>query len=86
MGVSGNMFSNFSLIARDPSAVIPDDVLGDTDGDCAVVSADVLTLTQHLLKVATISDVVTVCDMNADGYVDSSDLAIMQMMVLGYTA
>ncbi len=77
------MFSNFSLIVRDPSVVIPDDVMGDTDGDYAVTSADVLALTQHLLTVSTIADVVSVCDMNADGYVDSSDLVIMQTAVLG---
>ena len=82
VGNSGNMFSNFTLTARDPSVVI-NGMLGDPTGDYEITAADLLMLTQHLLNVTNVNSVLTTCDFNEDGIVDSSDLTILEMSILG---
>ena len=76
------MFSNFSLTARDPSVVI-NGMLGDPTGDYEITAADLLMLTQHLLNVTNVNNVLTTCDFNEDGIVDSTDLTILEMSILG---
>ncbi len=57
-------------------------VEGDIDGDKEVTAADLITLQQHVLGIATIEDT-TVADINKDGVIDAVDLVLVQFKILG---
>lgn len=86
VGNAGNTFSNFSLTALEPTVVLPPDVIGDADGDYEVTSADVLALAQHLLDIKVIDNVGAKCDFNEDGIVDTRDLVVLEMNILGWAS
>lgn len=81
-GATEGFFSSLSLIARDSSAVIPDPVIGDLNGDDKVDSEDMLILSQYILGLTDIEDA-SLLDMDGNGSVDAADLLIMQMIILG---